>query len=584
MVTLHKSRLNLILSIIGAGILWLIIGLVFDYYYDLNDDVFIKDIISGLYTGIPDAHNNQMMYPISALFASIYKIAPSVPWFGLFEIGCFILSFILIGTRLLGFFTGKIKKIAFIVLQIIFWLGTYLWELTMLQYTVVCGMLCMTASVWVYTTPRFKTVKETIVADIPAIILAILAFNVRSEMFLLMCPFMAIAGVGRWMNEPTVKEAKEEGYKGIFDKANIIKYASLIGIILAGILLTTVVDKIAYSSSEWKEYRRFFDARTDVYDFTGIPDYEANNEFYSSNGISKDQYDLLISYNFDFDKSIDSEMLESIASYVKSGNAKNVDGTDYSRMTKSFKTTVGEYVRGALSFNTVSHDSYITVFADESTQLTPLNMIVIMLYVVLLIIAFFEHNWRYLIDIPAAVAFRSIAWIYIYYKGRLVPRITHPMLMIEVVILTSFVCFEMHKALSKTDRDVRFKANFSTLGFAYLVAILTFTICVISIPNASKQILRKQTLRDDINIDAEVLNEYVDKHDGYYLVDVYSTVDFTEPVFDYPQYDKSRWQLAGGWIARSPLDTYKQSNIDTRYFTSIGEDGRWKYEMMETGN
>ncbi len=92
---------NLILSLVAAIVLYGALALLFDFYYDLNDDVMIKDILAGIYTGRPDAHNNQMLYPISALIAGLYRINAKAPWFGLFEIICMIVSFILITFRVL---------------------------------------------------------------------------------------------------------------------------------------------------------------------------------------------------------------------------------------------------------------------------------------------------------------------------------------------------------------------------------------------------------------------------------------------------------------------------------------------------
>ena len=56
----------------------------FDFYYDLNDDTVIKDILSGAYTGVPSGYSIQMLYPLSWLIASAYKVMPEMPWFGVF--------------------------------------------------------------------------------------------------------------------------------------------------------------------------------------------------------------------------------------------------------------------------------------------------------------------------------------------------------------------------------------------------------------------------------------------------------------------------------------------------------------------
>ena len=48
-------------------ILLLLLGLRFDYYYDLNDDVLMKDILSGVYTGAFESRNVQMLFPLSLI-------------------------------------------------------------------------------------------------------------------------------------------------------------------------------------------------------------------------------------------------------------------------------------------------------------------------------------------------------------------------------------------------------------------------------------------------------------------------------------------------------------------------------------
>ena len=49
-----KKHENCILSLAMALILAGILAARFDFYYDLNDDVLIKDILSGVYSGTPD--------------------------------------------------------------------------------------------------------------------------------------------------------------------------------------------------------------------------------------------------------------------------------------------------------------------------------------------------------------------------------------------------------------------------------------------------------------------------------------------------------------------------------------------------
>ena len=81
------SLINILMALAIALITWGIVAIGFDFFYDLNDDVLIKDILSGAYTGTPSGYNNQMMYPISVLIAGLYRLIPSVPWYGIILMG-----------------------------------------------------------------------------------------------------------------------------------------------------------------------------------------------------------------------------------------------------------------------------------------------------------------------------------------------------------------------------------------------------------------------------------------------------------------------------------------------------------------
>ena len=93
-----KKHENCILSLAMALILAGILAARFDFYYDLNDDVLIKDILSGVYTGTPDGHTMQLLYPLGALLALLYR-GLSIPVFGAFLLFCQFGSIWAVGYR-----------------------------------------------------------------------------------------------------------------------------------------------------------------------------------------------------------------------------------------------------------------------------------------------------------------------------------------------------------------------------------------------------------------------------------------------------------------------------------------------------
>ncbi|MBR5360039.1 MAG: hypothetical protein IK123_04030, partial [Lachnospiraceae bacterium] len=221
---------NFITVLVGAVSLWAVLAVLFDFYYDLNDDVLIKDILAGLYAGTPDAHNNQMLYPISLIFAGLYRITKRIPWFGMLEIIGMMASFVIMGYRICQMIRKLQYRIAYVILQVILFAGLMMWEIINVQYTAVAGMLTAAAAVWLYTGENVGSSDETVVGlhrdkwgrifrirqdkdrnidrdntipkvykkatytemgafirkNIPAIILVVVAFNIRSELVLLL--------------------------------------------------------------------------------------------------------------------------------------------------------------------------------------------------------------------------------------------------------------------------------------------------------------------------------------------------------------------------------------------------------------
>ena len=534
----RTSLVNILLALCIALITWGIVAVGFDFFYDLNDDVLIKDILSGAYTGTPSGYNNQMMYPISVLIAGLYRLIPSVPWYGIMLMGGLAASVTIIAYRLLCYTINIWIKLAMSVFAIVFILGIYLDEITNITYTVVSAMLATAACIWVLTDNNLR-LRDNIVP----LVLCIISFNIRSEMFLLMCPYMAAAALIKFIFNLSTKALR-----------NLSEIAA---VILAGVVFTFLIDTIAYSGSEWREYRRLFDARTEVYDFTGIPEYDTNEDFYESEGITREQWQLLVNYNYALDDNISADTLETIASYVRSGEAKDANGNPYTRANVGIKTAIGQYIRSIVDFT-----------ADPMYM--PLRLIVTLLFIALVILSVLSRRGDTLFGLAVVFLCRSVPWIYFYYSGRPVERLSHPMFFIEAAILLTMLC---QTKIGRLDK-----------GLVYLTLILILVLCVVNLKTELGDTARQMREREEVNASYEKLCEHTTTTEGFYLIDVYSTVDFTEKVFA-PQADKSNQMLAGGWMAGSPLDAKKEKDYElahpdaARLFARYDRN-RWNYSEI----
>lgn len=287
-----------------------LMGICFDFYYDLNDDTMMHDIMAGVYSGTPDGHNMQTLYPLGALIALCYRVCRTIPWYGLFLCLCQFGCFYLIGVRLCALCNSKNgnilrKCIVLLGLSLYLW-GVCLPHLINIQYTITCTMLSAAAIFLFLTTPKGLNTRQFVVKNMQSVILVVAAYQLRSEMLLLTFPLICLAGLFRLVEE-----------QKIFTKETLCKYGSVLGMILGGMLLSVAADKVAYGSAQWKDFRDFFDARTTVYDF--YPELITDENYsgaLTALGVAAYQQTLLNNYNFGLDDAIDTELMSEMADYA----------------------------------------------------------------------------------------------------------------------------------------------------------------------------------------------------------------------------------------------------------------------------
>lgn len=529
----------------------------FGFYYDLNDDILMADILSGGYTGTPDAHNIQMMYPLAWVFKQLYTFFPQISWMGVIEIVLMWWCCVLLISRTHFLFAKHIESrwrrilgiVGLYASVVVFATGTSLWELVMVQYTVVCGFMAATAAFLVCTCEEF-----TVIGNIPAVILVILAFNIRSEMLLLLCPFLAAVGLIRWIPEGiSIKTAR--------------KYLGFVGIMVLGICATLIVNKLAYSSEEWKEFDRLFNARTEVYDFTGIPSYEENKDFYDKFHADIDDYDRLVDYNYCLSNAVTATFMENMAQYAD----------EHSVYKRSIPWAVFENIKQTGTWKTPSGRTQLNTpgsafYEDNVKQHIPMNLIVVLFYGMVVVAAVRSKDIKWAYTLPILFVMRTISWTYVTYRGRINARITHPMYMTEILILVGVLLFAWIEGDYQSVSIKKAVGRILVTGWL-IVTLIAAAFVPSTIVNDIKA---KSEQREKNNVIRDAIYTYTCANPRtYYLLDVYSTVGFTQKIFGDTCYGKGNTQLAGGWAAKSPLDEYKSGFYQDKEewrFISLDED------------
>ncbi len=357
--------------------------------YDLflrTDDVGFRNILSGLFTGEPEAHTTYLRYPLSFLLASLYKIFPGVYWyFVFFEIvnyGCLAL--------ILYTLIRSIKKHTILVTILITALFVAFWlpNLLTLEWTTTAGLISATAIIWYFFIPQDERKWKAIINYAVPVILFALSYNIRTSVFEMAIPFMGMAVVVKWLRN-----------KGEIHKEFIIKETVFIALTFIVIIGSSAANSIAYSGEEWQEEKAYSHYRAMLIDRYGIPEYDEYADVYEASGITKEMYDIIkddCNFMLASKGVLTSENLKDIAELAKENYY--ADRTILGMIKHCMRTRLED------AFS----DDYIVY-----TNIFYLGMLVAFL------IALYRKAWLEAgADIVFVVGFEAL-WVYLYYGGRL---------------------------------------------------------------------------------------------------------------------------------------------------------------------
>lgn len=499
----------------------------FDFYYDLNDDTLIKDIVSGAYMGAPSAYSVQLLYPLSLAISLMYKAVPDFAWYGLFLCVCQFGALILIAVRLTGIFKTAKSRMLALVIELLIFIGLFFRSIVIVQYSVTAGM-CMMCAIFLFITSDNKGGKWAI-----SLFLTVLSFMIRTEVCLMLMPFLLFAGLCKWVAE-----------EKIFTVANFRKYFMLIGAALLFMFAALSFDMLAYRGNDWSSFRDFFDARTKLYDFYDIPDYDDNKDFYGSVGLSKESYALLENYNFALDDAIDTWLFNSIADYQK----EKLNNTFGFTSRNSFKEALWLYKNRFLNN---------FAFTDLAVGIAYIAYVITHLLTAAKNRNIWTAFFRIMPKIVMLLLIRSVLWLYLYMADRVLGRVTVPLIMAELACIMGFmlndIChfYNLDSALQHDNGKMG-----KTVKAAYLLVIF---ILIASFAYGFAAVKREYYSRECADKRWYALMDYCRKNkDNYYVIDVYSSTSYegapySEKIFKDVDNSYKNFDYCGGWLAKSPL-------------------------------
>ena len=206
------------LLVTAAG--WLLLALLYDFYFDLNDDVLMKDLLCGRYTGVPEACNIQMLYPLPLLISGGYRLLgrlggglSGLDLYGalllfLQALSAAVMIFCVLRAASGGQARRVLWKLAACAVFLLPFLAMMLYHLVYVQYTVTCAMLGAAAALLFLTAglPEPGPCGESgggalrysllfLRRCMPAVLLVWTGYLLRTEMMLLLLPLILLAAL-----------------------------------------------------------------------------------------------------------------------------------------------------------------------------------------------------------------------------------------------------------------------------------------------------------------------------------------------------------------------------------------------------
>lgn len=474
--------------------------------YYLNDDVTMRSIISGAYTGTPDGHAVYMKYPLTCLLAGLYRLSGglgiTVPWFDLVLAGCIWLAGagILAGCWETIAEKGIRLRVLWGLVGILLFAGLLLPQYLYLHYTIAAGILAGSALL------LWETGSER---GLPLVLLG-LCYLVRSQVFFLSLPFLLVAVLDGLL------QAGRVGKDGLRREAG--KQGKALLVLAVMTVLFWGIDSIGYGSEAWQSYREYNDSRTALYDYTDFLSTDRYQESYEELGLTREQFMVLSHYDTMLDLTIDAGVLDQAVRQIRE---------------QKEEVPAGVYLKQCLQayYRHVRYDG------------RPYSLVWLGCCGILLLLLVLHKRWDRLLLTGVLEAGRSLIWIYLIARGRFPERVWVSLYLMEILLLLGMLLREIREI---REEPIGSRQQWLMGGAAVLCLALFGGV----IPGQLREADRRAAEQRSRQAEWEILTDSLEEQEGsLYLMDVFSAVAYAGELYEA---DAGQVMLMGGWLTQSP--------------------------------
>ncbi|MCQ2523751.1 MAG: hypothetical protein MJ123_05365 [Lachnospiraceae bacterium] len=507
------------LPCIIIALIALITTITYGFSFSSNDDGMLRAIASGAYTGKPSAHLIYIMYPLGLVLSCLYKILPFVSWYDLMMLFMHLWCWYLILSTVLKLGKTTGTKLVSVALGTFFLLAFDFKYLVLHQYTVLAALLVATAIF------RLATLKKAGSGDICIIVIfSTLSLWLRKEAFLMGAPILFLAFIYKaFVCEKMKAKATNESVAN--DEENPMLKKLLLLALTIGLIafLSFIVDALAYKSPSWKAFKEYNEARTQVYDYFKLPEYESYKDTYEGLGIEASEYEVLAHY-------LDVSLAEDVDTGKLTALADKYD--DVMRQWQQFYSVPKKIIK----------DTALAIINND-VRIPALIMFLTCLAAAVL---WGTKNAFSVLLIIAAYAYRIVFTAYFVSKGRFPERVSYGLFVIIALFALALIC-------DLFGREEVFKETGKEKNKAVVKTALLLILIILSAVNLYKTSGQKKALDKGFG-ELESIYAYCNENaEKVYLMNTYSIAPYSEAMLTGSKLPKN-YLVLGNWTSHSPLE------------------------------
>ena len=507
-----------VFALLLIGIASVGISYVFGYSFSTNDDAMLRNIVCGNYTGEPDAHLIYIMYPLGWIWKTLYGLAPAIPWYDLTMVGLHYICWFLLVVRVMQLVPKKAAKVVAAILALGVIAIIDLPYLVMHQYTILAAVLASVAIFWLIT-GKEKSGKEYWIDRIVCILLMILCLWLRKQIFIMALPIgFLILWREFWGAH---KQNKKQCLK------NIGIFLGIIGLLTA---LSFAAEHFAYSSEQWEDFKVYNEARTEIYDYYGVPKYDEYEQAYADIGIGYGDWVVLDHYDTGLIADLTTDKLSKIAEWSV---AEKKESQQYYSVLRKGLYSVTE----VLFYN----------------QVQPVGLILSILYVLGVLFAYKYNDKNGFLCLCAMLLFQAVFIGYFMEQGRFPERISYGLYFMQVCYLAGMIL-----------QSVSFRDGFTKKADFRLPATIGLCLAVLLIVGFYRvriTLNENNVIRGEVQ-DWEYVNDYFEANaDKKYCIITKSFVFSKELMFQDEKSESDNLIRLGSWVQNSPLEENHNNRI-----------------------